>query len=118
MELNIVEVVRPEGMLVRPVGALVTETAPLLHERLLALLARSPRTMVLALDQLMELDATGVSALVAVNRRAGLMGTDLRMAEPRDNIAQRIETDGLDRVFSMYPTVDAALKTEPTAIAG
>lgn len=118
MDLEIVVSERPEGMLVHPSGPLVTGSAASLHERVLAILSRSPRTVILALDQVVDLDEAGISALVAINRRAGLMGTDLRFAEPRHEIARRIEDDGLDRVFSMYPTLDAALKTEPPLKAG
>jgi anti-anti-sigma factor len=118
MDLEIAVSERPEGMLVQPVGPLVTGTAPLLHERLLAILCRSPRTVILAMDEVVSLDAAGTSALVAINRRAGLMGTDLRFAEPRYEIARQIENEGLDRVFSMYPTIDAALKTEQPRKAG
>jgi anti-anti-sigma factor len=118
MALEIAVSARPEGVLVQPVGPLVTGSAPSLHERVLAILSRSPRTVIVALDQVVDLDDAGISALVAINRRAGLMGTDLRFAEPRHEIARRIEDECLDRVFSMYPTLDAALKTEPPLKAG
>ncbi len=118
MGLKVAVSERPEGMLVQPMGRLVGGTAGLLHERVLAILSRSPRTVILAMDQVLELDSAGISALVAINRRAGLMGTDLRFAEPRHEIALQIESEGLDRVFSLYPTIDAALKTEQVRKAG
>jgi anti-sigma B factor antagonist len=92
------------------VGEVDLATSPALRTRLLELLLNNPRVIVVRLDQVPLLDSTGLTALLAVHRRASLLGVELRLAGPAPSPSKVLRITGLDEPFAVYPTLTDALR--------
>ena len=92
-------------------GDLDVAGAPALRERLAALLRlRMPMPLlVLDLAEVWFCDAAGLAVLIGTQRRATSLGTTLRLAAPRSQVADVLHATGLDRGLSIHPTVADAL---------
>jgi len=100
---------QPARTIARLRGELDAATAPSLRERLAALLRPGTRLLVLDLSEIWFCDAAGLAVLVGTQRRATLLGTTLRLAAPRSQIAKVLHTTGLDRSLAIHPTLSGAL---------
>jgi anti-anti-sigma factor len=102
---------RPAHTIARLRGALDTTTAPALRERLTALLRlRTPRPLlILDLAEVWFCDTAGLAVLIGTRRRATSLGTTLRLAAPRTQVARMLHLTGLDRGLTIHPTTAAAL---------
>jgi anti-anti-sigma factor len=114
---------RPAHTIARLRGDLDVATAPALRERLADLLRLHMPTPLLVLDlaEVWFCDAAGLAVLIGTQRRATSLGTTLRLAAPRSQIAGVLHATGLDRSLSIHPTVADALArpgTRHAAIAG
>jgi anti-sigma B factor antagonist len=87
-------------------------SAPALRQRLSELTEEAPSFLVIDLAGLDFIDSTGLGVLVGTLRRVRAAGGDVRLAAPRSGIARVFSVTGLDRVFSLYPTVDDAKADE------
>lgn len=80
-----------------------------INEQLLGMLARESARMVVDLSGLEFLDCAGAGALVAVSRRAMLLGGTLAIAAPRAPVARLLQLTGLDQHFAVFPSSPPAL---------
>ncbi len=83
--------------------------APALR-RQLAQVASVPAWVVLDLSGLDFIDSTGLGVLVGMLRRVRAGGGDVRIAGARPGIERVFSVTGLDQLFSLYPTVEAAIE--------
>jgi anti-anti-sigma factor len=90
-------------------GELDLSIAEELRDRLLAILAREAASLILDLSGLAFMDSTGVSLLVAIERRANELGGTLSLVAPQKLVARVLHITSLDRHFLIFPTVDDAL---------
>jgi anti-sigma B factor antagonist len=81
--------------------------APALRAELKASLDGSP-SLVLDLSALDFIDSTGLGVLVGALRRARSDGGDIRLAALPASIGRVFSVTGLDQVFRVFPTVEAA----------
>jgi anti-anti-sigma factor len=103
----------PSGRtVVRLRGALDIDAAPALRERLNDVLHRGAGLLVLDLSRVASCDASGLAVLIGAQRRAGLLGIMVRLAAPSLPVTQVLRSTGLDRSFTVYPDLSAALATE------
>jgi anti-anti-sigma factor len=102
---------RPAHTIARLRGELDIATAPALREPLTVLLRlRMPvPLLILDLAEVWFCDAAGLAVLIGTQRRATSLGTTLRLAAARPQVARVLHVTGLDRSLSIYPTVAAAL---------
>ena len=84
-------------------------SAPDLHRRLSAILTSRAPAVVLDLSRLMFLDCAGLEVLVTASRRAASQGTGLALAAPRPTVTRLLGITGLDRHFTIFPTVAKAV---------
>jgi anti-sigma B factor antagonist len=87
-------------------------SAPVLRERLLGVLARRSAWIVLDLSGLGFLDCAGAGALLAVSRRAMLLGGTLAIVAPAIAVARLLQLTDLDRHLLILSGVDAATAPE------
>jgi anti-sigma B factor antagonist len=99
------------------IGEVDLATSPTLRTRLLELLLNNPRVIVVRLDQVPLLDSTGLTALLAVHRRASLLGVELRLAGPAPSPSKVLRITGLDEPFAIYPTLADALRASTESAA-
>lgn len=97
------------AIVARPRGVVDVGTSAVLRDTLLAALTASPRMLVVDLTDVTLLDSTGLGALVAVDRRATLMGCLFRLSAPTYIVARVLDVTGMDRVWKVYPTTTEAM---------
>lgn len=101
----------PQGALVVSAeGQLDLESAEQFREHVLRHLSADPQLMIVCLRAVSFLDSSGLSALVAVNRRAETLGVAFRIVGPTDYGPTRVlHLTGLDQALAVYPSLDQAL---------
>jgi anti-sigma B factor antagonist len=90
-------------------GTLDIATSPTLRAALLEAADRSNHEIVVDLTQLEFLDSTGLGALIGAHKRAAEHGGSVRLVAHEGQILRLLRITGLLDVFSVYPSVDAAL---------
>ena len=90
-------------------GELDISSADSLRERLLGILAGQSASLILDLARLAFIDSTGISVLVAAERRAHELGGTVSLAAPQKIVARVLHITSLDRHFPVFPTVDDAI---------
>jgi anti-sigma B factor antagonist len=87
-------------------GELDITTTASLRDRILTLLKdTTPTTMIIDLSGVSFCDASGLALLIGAQRRARLHGVTIALAAPRPNVAKLLRTTGLDRAFTIHPTL-------------
>jgi anti-sigma B factor antagonist len=94
-------------------GELDIAAAPIVREKLLAMLAPAPSRLAIDLSAVSYADATGLAVLVATDRRARLLGGILRLAAPSPQVANVLSITGLNRHLEIFPTIHAAITSPP-----
>jgi anti-sigma B factor antagonist len=90
-------------------GTLDIATSPTLRAALLEAADRAKHEIVVDLTQLEFLDSTGLGALIGAHKRAAEHGGSVRLVAHEGQILRLLRITGLLDVFSVYPSVDAAL---------
>ena len=81
----------------------------LVREQLLSLINRGAAVLVADMTTTVSCDHGGVDALARVYQRATVSGTRLRVVVTTPIVRRILETAGLDRLISIYPSVEAAV---------
>jgi anti-sigma B factor antagonist len=90
-------------------GTLDIATSPTLRGALLEAADRANHEIVVDLTQLEFLDSTGLGALIGAHKRAAEHGGSVRLVAHEGQILRLLRITGLLEVFSVYPSVEAAL---------
>lgn len=85
-------------------------SAPTLRVNLLAAVKEYSTNLVVDMTGVTFIDSSGLGALVAAWRRARAEGGSVRLAGMRDHVRRVFDLTSLDRIFSIYNTVDAATR--------
>ena len=88
-------------------------SAPALRQQLADASEVAPSFLIIDLSGLDFIDSTGLGVLVGTLRRVRATGGDVRLAGASTSTARVFSVTGLDRVFGLYPTVDAAREASP-----
>ena len=106
------------GHLVLEVGGEIdVYTAPQLRERLISLVDGGARHVVVDLGRVEFLDSTGLGVLVGALKRLRGAGGELFLVCGQERLLKIFRITGLDRVFTLYPTVEAATADSSDAAA-
>jgi anti-anti-sigma factor len=79
------------------------------REQLLLVINRGAVMLIADLAATASCDYSGADALARACRRAAASGTDLRLVVTADVVRRVLSLSGLDRLISIYPTLEAAL---------
>jgi anti-anti-sigma factor len=79
------------------------------REQLLLVINRGAVTLIADLAATVSCDYSGADALARAGRRAAASGTDLRLVVIADVVRRVLSLSGLDRLISIYPTLEAAV---------
>ena len=99
-------------IIVEVLGELDLISAPCLQEELLGILVQRGNKVILDLSRLTFMDAAGLRVLLAINRRAGLLGGTFSLAAPQGSVARILELTGLDQYLAVFPTVAKAIAAD------
>jgi anti-anti-sigma factor len=79
-----------------------------IREELLALINRGPAVLIVDMTATASCDYGGAEALVRAYRRAVANGTQLRLVVPVEVVRHVLSGNGLARLVSVYPSLEAA----------
>lgn len=90
-------------------GELDISTSASLRDRFLTILKNTTTAAVIIdLSGVSFCDASGLALLIGAKRRARLHGLTVVLAAPRSNVAKLLRITGLDRAFTIHPTLVSA----------
>jgi anti-sigma B factor antagonist len=108
MELSLSARAAEDYLVLDVAGEIDVYTAPQLRERLIALVEGGARHVIVNLDRVEFLDSTGLGVLVGALKRLRGVGGELYLVCDQERLLKIFRITGLDRVFSMYASVEAA----------
>ncbi len=79
------------------------------REQLLVAINRGAAVLIADMAATVSCDYSGANALVRAYQRAAANGTDLRLVVIADVVRRVLNLSGLDRLISVYPTLEAAV---------
>jgi anti-anti-sigma factor len=86
-----------------------------IREQLLGLVNRGASPLIADMTGTVSCDQAGAGALLRVYQRASANGTRLRVVVAAALVRRVLEVAGLDRLVSIYPSVEAAIAPGPSA---
>jgi anti-anti-sigma factor len=100
---------RAQGCTVMTVcGELDMATTAVLRDQIVTLLQDTAAPVIIDLSGVAFCDTSGLALLVGAQRRAKLHGLVVVLAGPRRSVSRLLHITGLDRAFTIYPTLAAA----------
>jgi anti-sigma B factor antagonist len=91
-------------------GSLDIATSPTVRAALTSASERGGHQLIVDLTQVDFLDSTGLGALIGGQRRAREFDREVRIVAKEGQILRLLRITGLLKVFSVYPTIEDALK--------
>ena len=86
------------------------------REELLTLINRGAVTLIADMTATLSCDRAGADAVARAQRRAVVSGSQLRLAVTAEIVSRVLSIEGLDRLVSIYPSLEAAIaRTAPGA---
>ena len=98
--------------IVRLRGALDVAAAPALRERLIGILHPGMSLLVLDLSRVPSCDPAGLAVLIGTQRRARLLGTNMRLLAPSLPVTNLLRLTGLDLSLTIWSDLRGALAGE------
>ena len=93
-------------------GEIDVYTAPRLREQFAQLVEDGRCDLVVDLEKVAFLDSTGLGVLVGGLKRVRTRNGSLRLVCTQDRILKIFRITGLDKVFPLYDSVDAAVTAD------
>ena len=90
-------------------GDIDLHVSPAVTESLHAMIKRKPERIVIDLSRATYIDSSGVAALMLAKQEVEAYGGKFFLSGVQETIRLILETSGLDRIFWIFPDVDAAL---------
>ena len=106
------EGVPAQWAVVRVEGEIDVATGPELRRRLIQLVDEGVRHVVLDLSTVPFLDSSALGVFVTGLKRLRIAGGTMRLAACQPPVRAVLKITSLDRVFFLYPSVEAALADE------
>jgi anti-sigma B factor antagonist len=106
------------GAVIAARGRVNAVTAPALRTRIRELVEQGRTEIVYDLAEVTFLDSSGLSALVSGLKATRERGGFLKLAGTTAQVATIFKLTMLDRVFELYPSVDAALAPDGSPPGG
>lgn len=97
---------------VRIKGEIDVYTAPQLRETVLGLIAKGVQHVIADLRDVEFLDSTGLGAIVGGSKRLRTNNGSLILAANTERIIRLFRITGLDRAFTIYPSVIEAIAAD------
>src|SRR6266446_2525899 len=90
-------------------GDIDLHVSPAVTESLNAMIKKKPERIVIDLSRATYIDSAGVAALILAMREVKEYGGKFFLSGVQETIRAILETSRLDRIFWIFPDVDAAL---------
>lgn len=109
MDLDITTSQSGARTVVHVAGEIDVYTVPALRERLDAEIERGHHELVVDLGGVTFMDSTGLGVLVGRLKVIRGVGGSMRLVSANDRVLKVFAITGLDKVFEIHPTVQAAV---------
>lgn len=107
---NKIDMTLPESKNVLPLeGEIDLHVSPRISEKLGEMIKLKPSRVVIDLSRVTYIDSSGLAILISAMQDVEEYGGRFAIAGLQENVRTIFETARLDKVFLMYPHVDAAL---------
>lgn len=83
------------------------------REELLTLINRGAVTLIADMTATLSCDRAGADAVARAHKRAVVSGTQLRLVVTAEIVSRVLSIEGLDRLVSIYPSLEAAIARTP-----
>jgi anti-sigma B factor antagonist len=103
---------RADATVVRVVGEVDVDAAPVLRRYLIELIAAGTRRLVVDLGEVGFLDSTGLGTFIGARKRLRAYRGSLELAALQPSVRTVFTITGLDRSFTIHPRVDDAFDDE------
>ena len=90
-------------------GDIDLHISPAITETLNAMIKKRPERIVIDLSHATYIDSAGVAALISAMQEVKAYGGKFFLSGVQETIRSILETSRLDRIFWIFPDVDAAL---------
>src|SRR2546423_9020631 len=90
-------------------GDIDLHVSPVVTEALNAMIKKKPERIVIDLSRATYIDSAGVAALILAMQDVEAYGGKFFLSGVQETIRLILQTSGLDRIFWIFPDVDAAL---------
>jgi anti-anti-sigma factor len=90
-------------------GDIDLHVSPCVTEALNAMIRKKPERIVIDLSRATYIDSSGVAALMVAKQEVEAYGGKFFLSGVQETIRLILETSGLDRIFWIFPDVDAGL---------
>ena len=90
-------------------GDIDLHVSPVVTESLNAMIKKKPERIVIDLSRATYIDSAGVAALMLAKQEVEAYGGKFFLSGVQETIRLILETSRLDRIFWIFPDVDAAL---------
>jgi len=90
-------------------GDIDLHVSPLVTESLNAMIKKKPKRIVIDLSAATFIDSAGVAALIVAMQEVEAYGGEFFLAGLQETLRSIFETSRLERIFRIFPDVDAAL---------
>jgi anti-anti-sigma factor len=90
-------------------GDIDLHVSPAVTESLNAMIKEKPERIVIDLSRVTYIDSAGMAALILAMQEVEAYGGKFFLTGLQETIRSIIETSRLDRIFRIFPDVDAAL---------
>ena len=90
--------------------------AGLIREELLSVINRGATALIADMTATISCDHAGADAVARAFQRAVISGTELRLVVTAQIVRRVLAINGLDRLVSIYPTLEAATAARPPAL--
>src|SRR5438034_8992714 len=95
-------------------GDIDLHISPAVTEALDAMIKKKPERIVIDLSRATYIDSAGVAALILAMREVEAYGGKFFLSGLQETLRSIFETSRLDRIFRIFPDVDAALAATGT----
>ena len=90
-------------------GDIDLHISPAITESLNAMISKKPDRIVIDLSRATYIDSAGIAALILAMKEVKAYGGKFFLSGVQETIRSILETSRLDRIFWIFPDVDAAL---------
>lgn len=108
--MHLHEIEHPSAAVFQVKGRIDASSTPELEKRVLHGLERGVRHLVLDFSELEYINSAGLRVLVMSYQRLSPLGGRVIICGVRDYIAEIFDISGYNRIFSMHPDMDRALR--------
>ena len=111
MELDITSKVEGNQHIISVKGEIDLYSSTMLREYIFTTIKQQPQVLIVDLDAVRYIDSSGIATMVEALQRANKSETQFKVAGLAKNVLEVFELLKLEKVFTIYDSIDEALNS-------